>query len=230
MNKLIFAIILSTLSFSCLSKTVKDNENTRSQNVVALFNKVCMEAYLDEDKLNNFLLNNNFEDLNDETIIENKDSQNSKSNNELNKKQSQGLVLSATGKHYSIENEKKVFFLDIGDETCSILVKSINQDIFNNQFKDFRKGLTTESFTEISKSLEKRNGSTNYKLTSYYYFDKEDNQQLPFELYVTQTNTKKTTYQLKLTVHLDKRKEILENKQKSKNDFTNITFKTNSKS
>ena len=58
---------------SCLSKTVKDNENTRSQNVVALFNKVCMEAYLDEDKLNNFLLNNNFEDLNDETIIENKD-------------------------------------------------------------------------------------------------------------------------------------------------------------
>ena len=67
MYKLICAIILSTLSLSGFAKSVKENEVGRSQNVVALFNKACMEAYLDEDELSSFLFNNNFEDLNDET-------------------------------------------------------------------------------------------------------------------------------------------------------------------
>lgn len=223
MNKLIFTIILSILSFPCFSKTVKELENKSSQNVVALFNKVCMEAYLDEEELFKFLSNNNFEDLNNENISNNKINPEVEKNKKS--KEFYGLSLSSTGKHYSIANENKIYFLDIEENTCSVLIKSINQDIFNNQFKDFRKNLTTQLFTETSKSFENRFGSTNYKLTSYFYFDKVDSQQLPFELYLTQTSAKKTNYQLKLTVHLENRKDILENKNKGNDKFLNTLFK-----
>lgn len=222
MNKLIFAIILSTLSFSSFAKTVKENEISRSQNVVALFNKACMEAYLDEDELSSFLLNNKFEDLNDESISK-KDEE--KTDNKKEKtKESSILNLSKDGKHYSIVNDKKLFFLDITDETCSVLVKNINQDIFNVQFKEFRKGLTDELFTELGKSFETRTGATTYKVTAYFYTTQEDGEQLPFQLYLTQTNAKNVPYQLRLSVHIDKRKEVLGKKSK----FINAIYKSSS--
>lgn len=207
MNKLICAIVLSTLSLSGFAKSVKENEIGRSQNVVALFNKACMEAYLDEDELSSFLFNNNFEDLNDETP-QKEDTDKSK------EKKTNILDLSKNGRHYSIVNDKKLFFLDITDETCSVLVKTINQDVFNAQFKEFRKGLTDELFTEIGKSFETRTGSTTYKVTAYFYSTQEEGETLPFQLYLTQTNAKNVPYQLRLSVHIDKRKEILNKKSK----------------
>lgn len=210
MNKLLCAIALSTLSLSCFAKTVKENEILRSQNVVALFNKACMEAYLDEDELSNFLLNNDFEDLNDETNLPKSDDNKEKTD----KSKGTILDLSTNGKHYSIVNEKKKFFLDITDNTCSVLVKSINQDVFNVQFKEFRKNLTSDSFTENSKAFETRKGSTSYKVTAYFFFTQEDGEQLPFELYLVQSNERTLPYQLKLSVHIDKRKELLSKKSK----------------
>lgn len=213
MIKLLCVFFLSILSLSCSAKTVKENEVLRSQNVLALFDKGCMQAYLDEDTLSNFLLNNNFEDLNDET--------HSPSDNKKSSQQANNLIdLSTDGKHYSITNDKKIFFLDITDKDCSVLVKSINQDVFNLYFQDFRKSLTDNSILETSKSFEARKGSVHYQITSYLYFTEDGSTKLPFEFYLTQSNERNVPFQFKLTVHIEKRKEILN----KKSHFVNISY------
>lgn len=199
MKKLLFAILLSTLSISSFSKTVKENETLRSQNVIGLFNKACMESFLDDDQMASFLSNNNFEDLNDETEPE--------ENNEPKEKKSNILDFSVKGKHYSITNEQRKFFLDITDTTCSVMVKNINQDIFNSQFKDFRKTFADSSFVETAKSFETRKGAINSKVTVYFYFS-EQGEVMPFEFYLVQSNQKQIPFQLKLTLHLDKKEKI----------------------
>lgn len=202
MNKLICTIILSFISFSCFSKTVKDNEISKSQNLISLFNKSCIEAFLDNDKLADFLFNNKFEILNKEN------------NNSKNLEKKPGLDLSENGNHYFIINNDNKFFLDITEDSCSVLVKTVYQDAFNTQFKNFRKEFSTELFTEISKSLEIRKGSITYKLTSYNYYSQEDGEELPFKIYLGQTNSTNNKYQLKLTIQLNTIKEKTYSKYK----------------
>lgn len=208
MKNLLSAMLLSTLSLSCFAKTVKENEILRSQNVIGLFNKACMESFLDEDKMSSFLSDNNFEDLNDE----NKDSDNS----ETKEKKSSILDFSQKGKHYSITNENRKFFLDVTDNTCSVMVKNINHEIFNSQFKDFRKNFADSSVVENAKSFESRKGSTHYNVTAYFYFS-EQGEVLPFELYLVQSNEKNLPFQLKLTLHLEKKQKLSDKNNKKLN-------------
>lgn len=175
------------------SKTVKDVEINRSINVLGLFDKVCMGAYLDDDELNQFLIDNNFIDLNDETK---KDDSTSKDI-----------------RHYSIDYEKTKFFLDIAPTTCSISTKNSNQDIFNAQFKKFRKEITQNIILETSKSFEVRKGSTSYKISSYSYFLEEQEEKLPFEILLNQTNSRTDPYQLKLIVKFDNKSEMNDSKK-----------------
>lgn len=209
MKKLMLAMLLSSLSVSSFAATVKENEILRSQNILGLFNKACMESYLDDDELALFLSNNNFEDLNDE-------SEENQSKNDSNDKKTNILDFSKQGKHYSIVNEKRKFFLDITDTSCSVMVKNIHQEIFNSQFKDFRKSFADSSFVENAKSFETRKGSVNYKVTAYFYFS-EEGQVLPFELYLVQSNAKKLPFQLKLTLHLDKKEKVSNKTNKTLN-------------
>jgi len=175
------------------SKTVKDVEINRSINVLGLFDKVCMGAYLDDDELNQFLIDNNFIDLNDETK---KDDSNSKDI-----------------RHYSIDYEKTKFFLDIAPTTCSISTKNSNQDIFNAQFKKFRKEITQNIILETSKSFEVRKGPTSYKISSYSYFLEEKEEKLPFEILLNQTNSRTDPYQLKLIVKFENKSEMNDSKK-----------------
>lgn len=219
MKKLIFAMVVSTLSLSCYAKTVKENEILRSQNVLSLFNKACMESYLDEEQLASFLSNNNFEDLNDENDEDKSQKENKNPSAKKNNK-SPILDFSQKGKHYSIVNDQRKFFLDITDKTCSVMVKNINQDIFNSQFKDFRKNFADSSIVESAKSFETRKGAINYKITAYFY-SSEQGEILPFEFYLVQSNENKLPFQLKLTFHLDK-KEHLSNKNSKKLNSSTI--------
>jgi len=204
MNRILLSIIL-LLPLISYSKTVKEVEITRSINTLGLFDKVCMGVYLDDDELNQFLIENNFTDLNDETKKEN------------NSKDSEV-------KNYSIDHEKTRFFLEISPKTCSVSTKNSNQDIFNFQFKKFRKEITQDSIIETSKSFEFRKNGVSYKISSYSYFS-EDYEKLPFEILLNQTNSNQTPYKLKLTVKIDKRAEIIENKK----DLKKLNLKTTNK-
>lgn len=202
MHRILLSIIL-LLPLVSYSKTVKEVEITRSINTLGLFDKVCMGVYLDDDELNQFLIDNNFTDLNDETKKEN----NSKDNDV---------------KNYSIDHEKTRFFLEISPKTCSVSTKISNQDIFNSQFKKFRKEITQDSIVETNKSFEFRKNGISYKVSSYSYFS-ENYEKLPFEMVLNQTNSNETPYQLKLTVKIDKRAEMIENKK----DLKKLNLKTN---
>lgn len=211
MFKFVFCIFLYVISYSTFAKTVKENEISNSQNVIALFNKACMDAFLDEEEFSNFIINNNFEDLNVNNIDNTSNNQHSLENQS---KEFNNILLSTTGKHYSIIHDNRLYFLDVDTESCSVLVKAINQNIFNLQFKEFKKELTNFLFNEQSKSFESIVGSTNYKLTAYSYYTKDNKTQLPFSLYLTQTSSRMASYQLKLTVRLDKKIEHTENVEK----------------
>lgn len=199
MKKFILSLLLLSCPFLSYSKTVKETEIVRSQNILGLFDKVCMGVYLDEDELNKFLIDNNFTDLNDETV--------------KNKESEKDI------RHYSIDHDKTRFFIDIEPTTCSISVKNSNLEIFNYQFKNFRKEITQNTITETSKSFEVVKDGSSFKISSYNYFTEEDNEQLPFEIFLNQTNSRKTPYQLKLSVKIEKRIEMNENKKGLKKVF-----------
>lgn len=194
MKKILLSFIILFCPVVSFSKTVAEVEVTRSQNILGLFDKICMGAYLDEDELNQFLVDNNFTDLNDETKQDGEDK-----DKEI--------------RYYSIDHEKTRFFLDIAPTTCSISIKNSNQDIFNSQFKKFRKEITENSLVETSKSFEIRKGGSSYKSSSYSYFLENQEEKLPFDILLNQTNSRKAPYQLKLTVKIDKRMDMMENKK-----------------
>ena len=193
---LVFLMIcISTSAFA--EKTVKESEIEKSKNIISLFNKTCLSAYLDNDELSNFLLENPFEDLNDST-----------------KKDKEDNI-----KHYAINHNKNRYLVEISNNSCSIILKNINNDIFNNEFKSFRKSLFDESITENSKSYETRKGQNSYKLTTYDFYSNDEDVNLPFQFLVGQTNSNDAPFQIKLSIYLNKDKEITESYTKKMKNY-----------
>jgi hypothetical protein len=146
--KKILALLVLTFAISSISfaETVKEVELKKSQNFINIFNKVCVELFSqDDESFNNFLIENNFEDLNEnidsriKLFLETEDKLCSISIKEVN-----NLVFDSEFKKLRKEISKSEL-----NETANSLSKTFNSE----EFKVTTYSYSTENEEELPVKL-----------------------------------------------------------------------------